>query len=109
MPANWLYRVLRAACAWAAAVSPAWIEPPVSTPGGKPVIALPGLTPTLPFTLVTPVLVTVEPPSTPKELNWATAGEGKSSGKMLTAQTAANLSLNLELIFLYQSDNKGNR
>src|SRR3954463_15756730 len=35
-------------------------------PGGKPVTELPGLTPTLPFTVVAPVFVTVEPPRTPK-------------------------------------------
>src|ERR1700692_4613150 len=43
-----------------------WIAPPTTTPGGKPVTALPGLTPTLPLTVVAPVLVTVEPPRTPK-------------------------------------------
>src|ERR1051325_7178291 len=36
------------------------------TPGGKPVTAVPGLTPTLPLTVVAPVFVTVEPPRTPK-------------------------------------------
>ena len=35
-------------------------------PGGKPVIAVPGLTPTFPLTTLAPVLVTVEAPSTPK-------------------------------------------
>src|SRR3977135_492886 len=43
-----------------------WIAPPTTMPGGKPVTALPGLTPTLPLTVVAPVLVTVEPPRTPK-------------------------------------------
>ncbi len=39
----------------------------VMTPGGKPVIALPGLTPTFrPLILDGPVLVTVDPASTPK-------------------------------------------
>ena len=35
------------------------------------VIALPGLTPRSPKMTEEPVLVTVEPPSTPNELNWA--------------------------------------
>src|SRR5687767_7696740 len=35
-------------------------------PGGNPTTALPGLTPTLPFTVVDPVFVTVEPASTAK-------------------------------------------
>src|ERR1700676_4084054 len=35
-------------------------------PGGKPVIAEPGLTPTFPLITVEPVLVTVEPARTPK-------------------------------------------
>jgi hypothetical protein len=43
-------------------------EPPTTVPGGKPVTASPGScpppgqTPTSPLTVVTPVLVTVEPP-----------------------------------------------
>jgi len=36
------------------------------TPGGNPVIAVPGKTPTEPFTIVEPVLVTVDAPRTPK-------------------------------------------
>jgi hypothetical protein len=36
-------------------------------PGGNPVMAVPGETPTLPFTLVSPVLVTSEPARTPKK------------------------------------------
>src|SRR3984893_1994894 len=35
-------------------------------PGGNPVIAVPGLTPTSPLITVEPVLVTVEPARTPK-------------------------------------------
>lgn len=49
---------------WATA-SPGWIEP-VRVPGGNPVIADPGLTPTSPITWVAPVFVTVLPESTPK-------------------------------------------
>ena len=37
--------------------------------------ALPGLTPRSPLTVVAPVLVTVEPPSTENVLNWADALE----------------------------------
>jgi hypothetical protein len=53
-------------CAWRATASPLWIAPPVTSPGGKPVIASPGLTPRLPVTSVAPVLVTVEPARTAK-------------------------------------------
>jgi hypothetical protein len=35
-------------------------------PGGKPVIAVPGLTPRSPESMLVPVLVTVEPPRTTK-------------------------------------------
>jgi hypothetical protein len=49
-----------------AVASPAWIDPPVEVPGGKPVIALPGLTPKSPVMAVGPVLVTVEAPRTAK-------------------------------------------
>ena len=50
---------------------------PVTVPGGKPVTALPGLTPRFPFTTVgVAVLVTVEPPSTAKVLSCAVAWEG---------------------------------
>src|ERR1700709_410714 len=61
-----LYAVVRSFCACMATASLLWIAPPTMTPGGKPVTALPGLTPTLPLTVVAPVLVTVDPPSTPK-------------------------------------------
>jgi hypothetical protein len=39
---------------------------PMTVPGGKPVIALPGHTPRSPVTTVKPVFVTVEPPRTAK-------------------------------------------
>src|SRR5687768_17514585 len=42
------------------------MAPPTTTPGGNPVTAVPGLTPTFPLTVVAPVLVTVDPPRTPK-------------------------------------------
>src|SRR6185436_2222122 len=51
----------------------------MTIPGGKPVTALPGLTPRSPATMLGPVLVTVEPPRTPKlaavPSDWANAGE----------------------------------
>src|SRR3990172_9214042 len=46
--------------------SAACVSPPVTLPGGKPVIALPGLTPRSPKMVVGPVLVTVWPPRTAK-------------------------------------------
>src|SRR5215210_7667959 len=53
---------------WApeATASVAWMIPPDTTPGGKPVTALPGLTPRSPLTLDAPVLVTVAPARTAK-------------------------------------------
>ncbi len=53
---------------WAcnATASAAWIVPPTTVPGGKPVIAVPGLTPRSPTRTVGPVFVTVVAPSTAK-------------------------------------------
>ncbi len=56
----------RSASACVAVASPAWIDPPLTTPGGNPVIDVPGLTPTSPTMVVAPVLVTVVPPRTAK-------------------------------------------
>src|ERR1700730_13318412 len=42
------------------------MEPLSTTPGPKPVTAVPGLTPKSPLTTVAPVLVTVEAPRTAK-------------------------------------------
>src|SRR6185369_12312748 len=58
-PAASLYAVVKSSCAWAAAGSPAWIVP-LTVPGGKPVTAVPGLSPRSPLIVVGPVLVTVE-------------------------------------------------
>src|ERR1043166_7789212 len=60
-----LYAMVRSSWAWTAAGSPAWIVP-FTIPGGNPVTAVPGLTPRSPFTVVAPVLVTVEPARTRK-------------------------------------------
>ena len=58
-----LYAVLRSSLAWSATASAAWVAP-ITWPGGKPVTAVPGLTPTSPVMIDGPVLVTVEPAST---------------------------------------------
>lgn len=67
-PAASLKAVNAAFCAFPATAS-AWCFVPglVINPGGNPVIAVPGLTPTFkPLMVEVPVLVTVDPPSTPK-------------------------------------------
>jgi len=48
----------------AAMLQPAWTAPPTTSPGGKPVIARPGLTPRSPPMVLGPVFVTVEPLTT---------------------------------------------
>src|ERR1700682_3077241 len=60
-----------------------WVVPAVRSPGGNPVMALPGLTPRLSLMTDGPVLVTVEPASTANacavpriELVWTTDGVG---------------------------------
>src|ERR1700719_5117489 len=63
LPAASRYAVVKAAWAWAAAPSAEWIAP-LASPGGNPVTAVPGLTPTSPETMVEPVLVTVDPART---------------------------------------------
>jgi hypothetical protein len=59
-------------CACSATAFAAWVVP-VTVPGGKPVIAAPGLTPRFPVITLGPVLVTVEPPRTAKL--WAVPSE----------------------------------
>ena len=51
-----------------AATGPAEYFVPITIPGGKPVIAVPGLTPRFPTIKVAPVLVNVEEPKTAKLL-----------------------------------------
>ena len=60
--------MVRSAWAWAATASAAWIVPLLTPPGGKPVTAVPGLTPRLPEITDAPVLVTVVPASTANEV-----------------------------------------
>src|ERR1700729_2902831 len=64
-PAALLYAVVRSLCAWRATASAEWVAP-FTRPGGKPLIAVPGLTPRSPVTVVGPVLVTDWPPRTAK-------------------------------------------
>ena len=58
-PAASLNAVVRSFCACRATASAAWKVPLVTSPGGKPTIALPGAHPTSPEMVVGPVLVTV--------------------------------------------------
>src|SRR5580700_1026200 len=66
-PARALYAVVRSICAWLAAAFLLLMVPGgVTLPGGKPVIEVPGETPTSPSMTLKPVLVTAEPASTAK-------------------------------------------
>src|SRR5579871_4872287 len=67
-PARELYAVVVSLCAPAATASASCIVPGGTTiPGGNPVTAVPGLTPTSPLITVGPVFVTAELPSTAKD------------------------------------------
>jgi len=65
-PAALLYAAVRSDCACcAAAVVCSVVAPaPVTSPGGNPVMSVPGHSPRLSWSVVGPVLVTVEPAST---------------------------------------------
>src|SRR5664279_3733552 len=64
-PAALSYAVPRSILACDVMLSAAcWV--PISCPGGKPVTAVPGLSPRSPLMVLGPVLVTVDPPSTAK-------------------------------------------
>ena len=66
-PAASLYAVVKSD--WAPAATPSvWCTVPFTTPGGNPVIALPGLTPRSPLRMLGLVLVTVLPARTAKLL-----------------------------------------
>src|SRR6185312_6200181 len=67
-PAASLYAVVRSACACAATASAEWMVPLLTTPGGKPVTAVPGLTPRSPEIIEGPVFVIVVPASTANEV-----------------------------------------
>ena len=64
--ASALAAVVASACACWASASALWMVPLLTTPGGNPVTAVPGLTPRSPLIDEGPVLVTVEPASTAK-------------------------------------------
>src|SRR5690349_7628637 len=76
-----LYAVVRSSCAWIVVGSLECSEPLVTTPGRKPVIAVPGLTPTSPLAVVGPVLTTVVPARTAK------LPAAPSEGAVAAAQT----------------------
>lgn len=65
-PAASLYAVVRSFCACNATASATCCVPLITVPGGKPVTALPGLTPRSPEMIEGPVLVTVVPANTAK-------------------------------------------
>jgi hypothetical protein len=71
---------MRAACAAHASVSFEWLAPPTTSPGRKPVIAVPGHTPRSPSMIDGPVLVTVVPAKTAKE-----SAKPRSSGASAAA------------------------
>ncbi len=66
--------------------------PPVTVPGGKPVIAVPGLTPKLPISVVGPVFVTVEPASTAKLAAVPKLGATANIGRAQTLPAVAKSS-----------------
>jgi hypothetical protein len=66
-PAASLYAVVRSDWACSATASAACCVPLITFPGGKPVIAVPGLTPRSPEMVEGPVLVTVVPANTAKD------------------------------------------
>jgi hypothetical protein len=65
-PARVLYAVVASVCALFACASAECIAPDITIPGGKPVTAVPGETPTSPVMTLGPVLVTVVPARTAK-------------------------------------------
>lgn len=78
--------------AWSATASSAWMVPPKTMPGGKPVTALPGLTPRSPVTMVGPVLFTVEPARTAKLAAVPSEGAVANKGLALALVTTVNKS-----------------
>jgi hypothetical protein len=66
-PAASLYAVVRSDWACSATASATCWVPLITVPGGKPVTAVPGLTPRSPETVVGPVLVTAWPANTAKD------------------------------------------
>jgi hypothetical protein len=60
-----LYAVVKSVCACSATASAEWVVP-CTIPGGKPEIAVPGLTPRSPVSTEEPVFVTLWPARTAK-------------------------------------------
>ena len=75
-PAASLYPVVRSDLAWSATASAVCWVPLITSPGGKPLTAVPGLTPRSPEMIEGPVLVTVVPASTPKDVAVPNPTEG---------------------------------
>jgi len=83
-----LYAAVTSLCACSATASAAWLVP-ITIPGGKPVTALPGLTPRSPVTTVGPVLVAVEPARTAKLAAVPRGGAVASRGRAQASPTLA--------------------
>lgn len=89
--------VVRSFWACAATASAECITPFVMTPGGNPVIAVPGLTPTSPLMALGPVLVTVEPantaklPAVPRSTGPVAAEAPWAKKSMMAAKSAATI------------------
>src|SRR3954465_12057355 len=66
------------------------MEPDTTMPGGKPVTAVPGLTPRSPVMTLGPVLVTVEPPSTAKLCAVPRDGAGGAAPRDAVRLTSAS-------------------
>jgi hypothetical protein len=94
-PAASLYAVVRSDWAVAATPSALCIVPLNTWPGGKPVTAVPGLTPRSPLMLLGPVLVTVvpartaKPPALPRPTGAVAATAGWEAMNMAMAPAAA--------------------
>src|SRR6266850_2274527 len=84
--------------------SPAWTVPPVTLPGGKPVVAAPGLTPKSPVMIVGPELVTTEARRTArgtvffiwKLLGWISLHCRRQGGARVVEPTLSSLLNTLE-------------
>jgi hypothetical protein len=102
-PAASLYAVVRSVCACNATASAACMTPVpgVIIPGGKPVTAVPGLTPTSPEITEGPVLVTVWPANTAKDVavpnptaGWAADATPLNISRIVADTTVARAMIN---------------
>src|SRR5665648_1257490 len=85
------YAVVRADWASAESVRGRWL-PGVTVPGGKPVTEVPGLTPRSPEMIEGPVLVTVVPASTAKDVAVPNPTDGSAAAWALLATATSNAS-----------------